>query len=252
MKKTTSKGKILVVDDEVVNVQYLYELLSMQDYDVITAANGTECLTQLEANRNIDLILLDIMMPGMDGYEVCKKIKAKKYLRDIPIIFLTALEDDSNQIKGLEAGAVDYLTKPLKKEILEARVHNHLKLKQADDKIKKLYKDLQEIEKVKDALSRMIVHDLRNPLMAIQGLIGLLQMPNAHLPEDVVKKLMQIQAASDEMANLINAILDIAKMESNTMPTSPVLFNASDLTKEVVAETKVLYDVAGVRLDMNN
>ena len=250
MSKNTSKGKILIVDDEIVNVEYLRELLSMQGYEVVTAASGTECLDELNKHTHIDLILLDIMMPEMDGYEVCKIIKSKKNLNHIPIIFLTALDDDASQVKGLTAGAVDYVTKPIKREVLEARVHNHLTLKQANDKIKKLYNDLKETEKVRDALSHMIVHDLRNPLMAIQGIVGLLQMTSDSLSGDMVHKLQQIQGAGDEMANLINAILDMSKMESKTMTIFSSLLNTSDLIKEVAEETKVIYNVSGVSLEL--
>jgi len=115
-------------------------------------------------------------------------------------------------------------------------------------KLKKTIDDLNESEKARDALSHMIVHDLRNPLMAIQGVVGLLQMVRNSLPENIVKTLQQIQGATEEMDNLISSILDISKIESGTMSISPVILNATDLAYGVTEDTKVIYDVAGVSI----
>ena len=148
--------KILIADDESVNLQFLSELLTMKKYEALTATNGTECLDSLEANKDIDLILLDIMMPEMDGYEVCRIIKSKEDLKHIPIIFVTAIEDDSSQVKALQAGAADYITKPIKKEVLMARVDNHLKLKLANDELTKTRK-----------LDKALLDSLPHPAMII-------------------------------------------------------------------------------------
>ena len=249
-KKTASKGKILIVDDEIINIEYMNELLTLQDYDVVMAPTGLKCLQKLEKNPDIDLILMDIMMPGMDGFEVCEKIKSHERFKDIPIIFLTALGDEKKRIKGLKMGAVDYITKPFEGVVLEAKVHNHVSLKRANDKIKQLYDDLKEMEKIRDALSHMIVHDLRNPLIAIQGIISILQMSSDSLPKGINHKLLQIQGATNEMSNLINAILDISKMESKTMTISLVSFDATELAKKVTDEAKIMYDMVNVKLDL--
>ena len=156
MKKEPSNGKILIADDELINVHYLEELLSLQGYEVLTAANGFECLDILKKEQNIDLILLDIMMPEMDGYEVCKAIKAQKRLSNIPVIFLTALEDDSAQVKALKGGGSDYITKPIKREVLEARIHNHLKLKRINDELEKSRK-----------FDKMLLDSIPHPAMII-------------------------------------------------------------------------------------
>jgi two-component system, sensor histidine kinase and response regulator len=236
------KQTILIVDDSPENLNVLKGLLS-EDYNLKAAPNGKIALKIVNIVPHLDLILLDIMMPGMDGYEVCQRLKEDKKTEHIPIVFLTAMSEEKDEAKGLELGAIDFITKPFNPDLVKARVQNHLKLKKTID-------DLNEAEKVRDALSHMIVHDLRNPLMAIQGVVGLLQMASDSLPDNIVQTHQQIQGAAEEMGDLISSILDISKMESDTMIVSSTLFNASDLAKEVAEDTKVIYDVAGVVLEL--
>ena len=236
------KQTVLIVDDSPENLNVLKGLLGA-DYNLKAAPNGKIALKIANIVPHPDLILLDIMMPEMDGYEVCQKLKEDKKTEHIPIVFLTAMSEEKDEAKGLELGAIDFITKPFSPDLVKARVRNHLKLKKTID-------DLNESEKARDALSHMIVHDLRNPLMAIQGVVGLLQMASDSLPENIVQTHRQIQGAAEEMANLISAILDISKIESETMSISSTLFSASDLAKEVADDTDVIYEVAGVNLDL--
>ena len=127
--------RILVVDDEAVNLQYLSQALK-NDYDVLTAFDGHEAISQLTAHRT-DLILLDVMMPDINGFEVCKIIKANPLFVDIPLIFLTAtLDTFEGQLQGLKLGAIDYLTKPANLELLKQRVRNHIESKERNDLVK--------------------------------------------------------------------------------------------------------------------
>ncbi len=128
--------KVLVVDDEQVNLQLLISLLS-RDYRVLVAKNGQQALTVVKANKP-DLILLDIMMPGMDGYEVCRRIKEERTTRNIPVIFLTARQDVHSEARGFDMGAVDYITKPFHGTTVRARVRTHLGLKHKTDLLEKL------------------------------------------------------------------------------------------------------------------
>lgn len=148
--------KILIVDDEPRNITLLDSLLGYLNYGILKAYNGQECLDCLKANPDIDLILLDIIMPEMDGYEVCRIIKSDESLKNIPVIFLTALSGDSNQVAGFAAGAVDYIMKPYKREILYARVKTHLELKLSKDKLQILLsKQEQLIEDLQSALANI-------------------------------------------------------------------------------------------------
>ncbi len=123
-----NKLTILAVDDEKINLNILIELLG-NDYEVSVALNGEKALKLIE-KKDIDLILLDIMMPGMDGYEVCQILKSKSKTKDIPILFITAKTDDESIVKGFEVGGIDYISKPFRPIELQARVKTHLKLGQ--------------------------------------------------------------------------------------------------------------------------
>lgn len=131
-----TRYRILIVDDETINIGILVELLKHQ-YDTIVAKNGEQALRRVIEHKP-DLILLDIVMPGMDGYEVCKKIKANPDTADIPVIFITAKDSETDEEEGLRVGAIDYVTKPFSSAIVRARVHNHLELKRRGDLLKAL------------------------------------------------------------------------------------------------------------------
>ncbi len=122
---------ILIIDDTPINIRVLSELLS-DEYKVIFATNGQDCLAMARSERP-DLILLDVMMPGMDGYEVCRRLKAEATTRDIPVIFVTALVSEADEARGLKAGAIDYITKPISPIIVKMRIRNHLELKRHRD-----------------------------------------------------------------------------------------------------------------------
>ena len=132
--------QILLVDDNTANLQILYETLDGQGYKLLVAKNGQSALAIAE-KAIPSLILLDIMMPEMDGYEVCKRLKARKKTRQIPVIFVTALTDAGDEAKGLALGAVDYITKPINPELVRARVRNHLELKRYRDHLEKLVRE---------------------------------------------------------------------------------------------------------------
>lgn len=135
------KTKILVVDDILKNIQILGNILKKGDYEIEFATNGEEAL-QWAYNEKFCLILLDIMMPGMDGYQVCQELKQKEETKDIPVIFLTAKTETDNIVKGFELGAVDYITKPFNKEELLVRVRNHVELQRSREELKAKNKEL--------------------------------------------------------------------------------------------------------------
>lgn len=126
---TTDKETILVVDDEIINIEVIGEILD-SEYEIIFATKGTDAI-QVARNAQPDLILLDVMMPGMDGYEVCSQLKTDAATATIPIIFITGLNAVEQEVRGLEAGATDYVTKPISPPIIRARVRNQLEFKRA-------------------------------------------------------------------------------------------------------------------------
>ena len=150
-----AKTLILIVDDISRNIHVLGSMLKEKDYRISAATSGKQALEILEGLKP-DIILLDIMMPEMDGFEVCQKIKANPEAKDIPVIFLTALTDMENILKGFAVGGIDYVTKPFHSEELLARVNTHLELKRARDREKELIASLQDaLAKIKQ-LSGML------------------------------------------------------------------------------------------------
>ena len=137
MSTETRKNQILMVDDSPVNIRMLIDALQ-SDYELSVATNGPDALEIAGSHTPPDLILLDIMMPGMDGYEVCRLFKENEATRDIPIIFVTGKNDDRDETKGLELGAVDYITKPFSIPIVKARIRTHLELKNKRDLLQRL------------------------------------------------------------------------------------------------------------------
>jgi two-component system sensor histidine kinase/response regulator len=162
-----SSARILVVDDQMPNIQVVGGILGKFGYEIIPASNGPTALKRL-ALRPPDLILLDVLMPGMDGLEVCRRIRDMAEWRDIPIIFFSAADDKELIVRALEAGGVDYVTKPFNHAEMVMRVRTHLALKEARDKAKQLAED-------KDELLDILAHDLKNHLGGIEMSANLLR-----------------------------------------------------------------------------
>ncbi|MCP4289025.1 MAG: diguanylate cyclase [Gammaproteobacteria bacterium] len=131
------REKILIVDDERLNINVLVDLLGT-DYDTMVAKNGTQALKRAQSATRPDLILLDIMMPDMDGYEVCRILKGDPRTKDIPVVFITALNQVGDEEKGLELGAIDYISKPISPALVRLRVRNHLNLKRQSEILRDL------------------------------------------------------------------------------------------------------------------
>jgi putative two-component system response regulator len=147
MNPLPSKQTILIVDDVLVNIKLLTGTLK-SEYAICTATNGLDALEIVSSDNPPDLILLDVMMPDMDGYEVCKRIKKNRYTQNIPVIFITARDEESHETKGFEVGAVDYIKKPFNREIVKQRVKTHISLKNAREALENQKNILKE--KVKE------------------------------------------------------------------------------------------------------
>ncbi len=159
-------ARLLVVDDQEANLKILGDILGRCGFDIILAGDGEQALRRLE-HRPVDLILLDVLMPGRDGFETCQLIRAKPEWRDIPIIFLSAADDKTLIVRALEVGGVDYVTKPFNQAELLSRVRTHITLKTTRDRLSQLAED-------KDELLGILAHDLKNHLGGMQMSVQLL------------------------------------------------------------------------------
>lgn len=150
MSHETREQTLLIVDDEPNNIQILMELLGA-DHKILVANNGEKALKIAASDLRPDLILLDVVMPGLDGYEVCRQLKQNKATRKIPVIFITARCSEDDKVKGFELGAVDYITKPFSNVIVKARLNTHLGLKKKREflewMLRERSKELQDMER---------------------------------------------------------------------------------------------------------
>jgi signal transduction histidine kinase len=188
-----SRGIILVVDDNPANLQVLSSFLDQSNFEVWAARSGEKALQRLENNDLPDLILLDVMMPGIDGFETCKQLKSNPRVQDIPVIFMTALSETADKVKGLQLGAVDYITKPFQHEEVLVRIENHLKLRNLtktliakNAELQQTQAQLIQVEKVA-ALGKItagIAHEVNNPINFIAG--------NLNFVEQYVQEVVSI------------------------------------------------------------
>src|SRR5215207_6121909 len=168
MTAIQAPASVLVVDDTPDNLRLLTGVLEQMGHEVRPVRSGSQALSAARHARP-DLVLLDVNMPEMDGYEVCGRLKAAPQLKDIPVIFLTALSDIADKVKAFEVGGVDYITKPFHIEEVQARVRTHLALRSAALELSRSYAKLQKLEQLREDLVDMMVHDMRSPLAVLTG-----------------------------------------------------------------------------------
>ncbi|HCC49300.1 MAG TPA: hypothetical protein DEQ38_14485 [Elusimicrobia bacterium] len=208
---------VLMVDDTPANLELLSVMLKGRGYRVRAAVSGRLAL-QAARNDPPDLILLDISMPEMDGYEVCAKLKSEERLKDIPIIFLSALTETMDKVKAFGAGGVDYIIKPFQFEEVEARVAAHLELRRQKVLLQENYIRLRELEKKRDDLVHMIVHDLRTPLTVIAGYNTLITEDRKNvLSGESAAYISENMKAVQQMIQIVSDVLDTSKMEEGQM-----------------------------------
>lgn len=208
------KNLILIVDDVEQNVAVLSQVLRNSGYQVMAAFNGEQALRMVD-KRLPDLILLDVMMPGIDGFETCKMLKANERAKDVPVIFLSALSESDTKVKGLETGGVDYISKPFHEAEVVARVGVHLRIRNLERERMLHIEELTRMNAEKDRLVHIVSHDLRSPLGGIQGLATILRDGDeANNPETVRYFCKIMTQSTDTLLNLVNDILDLAKLES--------------------------------------
>lgn len=226
---------ILVVDDTETNLDLLVDTLS-DDYDVSAALDGKSALEAVEIDPP-DLILLDIMMPGIDGHEVCRRLKSNPATRDIPVIFVTAMGEVENEVKGFELGAVDYITKPVSPPRLLARVQTYLRIRETQRQLEAQNASLVENARLREDVDGIMRHDLKTPLNSIVGLPPLIR-EKAELSEEHIQALQTIEASGYRMLNMINLSLDLLKMERGTYAFQPGPVDIIGVTRRICEEIR--------------
>lgn len=208
---------ILIVDDTPTNLSVLFNYLQQTNFKVLIAENGAKAL-QVVTHLKPDIILLDVMMPELDGFETCARLKADPDLADIPVIFMTALSDTVDKVKGLQLGAVDYITKPVEGEEVVVRIQTHLTMR-------RLQQDLEAQIAELDAFAHTVAHDLKTPLAGIVGYAQILkhEFSAAHVVEAKHLKFVDaIEHGSSEAVRIVDELLLLATVHRNQVSAEPV------------------------------
>jgi len=225
---------VLVVDDEAVNRELLCDLLEIHGYESTEAEDGESALAQVAACAP-DTILLDVMMPGLDGFEVCRRLKAEPDTAAIPVLLVTALSGRDNRLKGIEAGANDFLTKPIDAQDVVLRVRNAVRLKGLYDQVRDNYEQLRKLEQLRDNLTHMIVHDMRSPLTGLAGHLQLLEMGAGNrLDEEDKEDLQNALTAANMLTDMVSSLLDVSRLEAGEMPLNSGMIALPDVVTEAL------------------
>lgn len=239
------KYSILIVDDVAKNIQLVAKFLTKEGYNLYFAQSGEAALKQVEQNY-FDLILLDIMMPEMDGFEVCRRIKENKKNHLVPIIFITAKTDDEAIKKSFSIGGVDYITKPFNPEELIARVRTHISLQSRE-------RELRELNSTKDTILSIISHDLKTPFFNIMGL-GEIMLNNYEGFSDAEKKELLTNMVDSARAshNLLDNLLNWIRMQTGKIAFMPIRSNINSLIKGTIELARFQATSKGVDLIYND
>jgi two-component system, sensor histidine kinase and response regulator len=240
MKRQT----VMIVDDTLSNIELLSESLG-DEYELIFATSGADALELIRADKP-DLLLLDVMMPGMDGYQLCTLLKGDPATRDIPVIFVTAMCQEEDEIKGLELGAIDYVTKPISPHIVRARVKNHLELKR--------YRDLLETlslaaDRAKKEFLRSISHELRTPLTPILGMTDLVL--TSEEDDDKRKYLSLVQKAAMKLLGIVEDLIETSRLEGEGVHLENSPFLLKPFLEAVLGESAPAAEAKGLELGMS-
>ena len=238
---------VMAVDDTPANLVALEALLAEENFRVLQFPRGDLAL-RAAARQRPDIILLDIMMPDMDGFEVCRRLRQEPSLRDVPVIFISALDDVSSKLRAFSEGGVDYVAKPFQKDEVLARVKTHLRLRRQQIELdarraeaQRSYERLRDLESQRDQLVHMIVHDMRAPLMGIIGFAELLES-NSQLAKDpeAAEQVGFVLSSAFRLEAMVTTLLDISRLESNAMPVHTADCNLRQLAEDAVCALSAL------------
>ncbi|MCP4108696.1 MAG: hybrid sensor histidine kinase/response regulator [Desulfobacteraceae bacterium] len=223
------KDIILVVDDNPVNLHVLLECLNQSGFETLIARSGESAIRQINFARP-DIILLDIMMPGIDGFETCRLLKEDESTKDIPIIFMTALSETIDKIKGFEMGAIDYITKPFHQDEVLARITTHLTIQRQKKELAELNARLAESNATKDKFFSIIAHDLKNIFNSLIGGSQILAESIDTLSKEKIGMFAEEMFSSAQTAyELLENLLNWARMQKGSIEFKQEPIDLSDL-----------------------
>jgi len=239
------KYKILIVEDNQENMDLLVYFLRPQGYEIIGVGDGLSALEKVE-EEHPDIVLLDIMLPKMDGYEVCTRLKKDPETKFIPIIMLTALKELKDKVRALEVGADDFLSKPFENIELLARVKSLLRLKEYHDELQSKNLELAQkneslmgMDRFKEDLTNLIIHDMKNPLFVIQGNLQMMSMSMENVPPEILKKYTQrIERSSQQLLRMVVNLLDISRIEDGTINLKHDHADINEIIEEIIQRIK--------------
>lgn len=232
----------MIIDDLPANLRLMARMLRNEDYRVRPFPSGRLALRSAHQDPP-DLIVLDINMPEMDGYQVCRTLKSSALLKDIPVIFLSALSDTSDKVRAFQSGGADYVTKPFQLEEIQARISTHLTRRQLEREVLDRNEELQvsldrlrELENLRDGLVHMLVHDMRSPLTAILSNCDYLIRTLSTAPlEEKQEVLEDVHSGAVRLSGMINELLDVNRMESGELPLQRTEVASTLLIAESIA-----------------
>lgn len=240
--------QILIVDDEPININILVDVLR-DEWRTLVATNGEQALRRCQNAAPPELILLDVMMPDLDGYEVCRRLKADPKTANIPVIFVTAMGAATDETKGFELGAVDYIVKPVSPEIVRARVRAHVELALTRRTLHRQKVQLEDAIQRAEDMENLMRHDLKGPLGVIIGFPQLL-LENEELEEATESALRKVENAGFRMLNMIDLSLDLAKMERGLYVANSVKLDLRVLLKQVIGDHETILRIKNLEVNV--
>jgi two-component system sensor histidine kinase/response regulator len=244
---------ILVADDVDANVELLVDQLATLGFRTVVARDAPSALAGTVEHRP-DLVILDVSMPAGElgvadrdaGFEVCRRLKRDARTARIPVIFVTALGDTTDRVKAIEAGGDDFLTKPHHRMVLNARVQALLKLKGATDALEESLKRLRELQKVRDDLMKMIVHDLKTPLTSVLATLEMMREGDfGALSDPQARALSDAEGKAEDLLSLIEDLLEVARIEEQSITLNPEPIAPAALLAEIVYDWALRFQQEG-------
>jgi len=251
-------GNIMVVEDDPNSLKMVSDMLIVEGYKVRAALSSKQALKSAFANPP-DLILLDIKMPGMDGFEMCQMLKQDERTAECPVIFVSGLQAITDKVRGFQVGGVDFITKPLQREEVLARVSAQLELSQTRQQLEEHARELseanlklQELDKLKNMFIASMSHELRTPMNSIIGFTGImLQGLTGELNEKQEDYLSRVSKSGQHLLALITDVIDISKVEAGQLVVSPQHFSLKEVIDEAIENTQPKANKKQLKLEVD-